>query len=88
MSVEIHSAGYTKPIHLVFEEDPERMSFITGLDRKKCKQVLAQADKWFAQQDWSDEEKAEHEDDRTDFSEEIAERHASATEALAEAEKV
>ena len=88
MAVEIHSAGYTKPIHLVFEDDPERMSFITGLDRKKCKQVLAQADKWYAQQAWSDEERAEHDDDREDFVEEIAERFEEAKEALAEAEEV
>ncbi|MFT6397762.1 MAG: Holliday junction resolvasome RuvABC DNA-binding subunit, partial [Bradymonadia bacterium] len=88
MSAEIHSAGYTKPIHLVFESDPERMSFITGLDRKKCKQILAQADKWYAQQTWSDEERAEHDDDREDFNEEIAERFQEATEALAEAEEV
>ncbi len=80
----LHSAGYTRPLHLVFETSHERAAQMAGLDAKKCKQILAAADKWYQQQRFSDEEKEEHEEERTEFIEELEELHAAWQEQVGE----
>ncbi len=75
VATAIHDAGYSKPVHLAFEDDVPRFAALTSLDPKKSKQILAAASKWYEQQNWSDEEKAEHADDREDLMEVLTELH-------------
>ncbi len=76
VAAALHEGGYPKPIHLVFEDDPDRVASLSGIDGKKAKQILAAAKKWYAQQTLSDEERAEHDEECADFLEEIGELHA------------
>lgn len=80
VAASLHGAGYTKPLHLAFETEPTRMARLAGIDEKKAKQISAAAEKWYKQRNWTAEELAEHEEDRADFLEEVAELAASLTE--------
>lgn len=80
----LFAAGYTRPIHLAFETDADRMAGLSGIDPKKARQVLAAAEKWMAQQRFSDEEREEHEDEREEFIESIADRWTDAQAEMAE----
>lgn len=59
---QLYEVGYTDPMFLVAEDDAERLSMLTGLDAKKCKQILSAADKWYQQQEFSEEEQADHQE--------------------------
>ena len=67
----LHGAGYTKPINLYFEDDPNRVSLLTELNFKKCRQLLVAARKWYKQQHFSKEVLEEHEEEREEWLEEI-----------------
>ena len=70
----VHAAGYTRPLHLVYETDAARLAAMSGIDPKKAKQLLAAAQQWYRLQQWSEEELAEHASDGADFAAELAER--------------
>lgn len=72
VAAAIYDAGYAEPLFVAAENDPERFSKLTGLDLKKCKQILAASDKWYDQQGFSEEEREEHEQDFADFRAEFA----------------
>lgn len=57
---QLYEVGYTDPMFLVAEDDADRLAMLTGLDAKKCKQILSAADKWYQQQEFSEEEQADH----------------------------
>ncbi len=63
----LHAAGYTRPMHVVYEIDATRMSGLTGLDYKKCRQIQAAAQKWLTGRRLSDAEREEMEEERVDF---------------------
>ena len=67
-----------------FETSHERAAQMAGLDPKKCKQILAAADKWYQQQRFTDEVKEEHEEERAEFIEELEELHAAWQEQVGE----
>lgn len=60
MATQLYDAGYISPLFVVAEDDPEQLATLTGLDLKKCQQILAAADNWYEQAEFSDEEIAEH----------------------------
>jgi N utilization substance protein A len=59
----LYDAGYQTPLHLVAEDNAERLSELTGLDLKKCKQILASAEKWYEQEDFDEMDREEHEEE-------------------------
>lgn len=59
----LYDSGFTDPIFLVAVQDPEPVTQLTGLNAKKATQILEAADKWYLQQEFSDEERAEHEEE-------------------------
>lgn len=63
VAAQLYDAGYTDPMFVVAEDSAERLASLTGLDVKKCKQILAAADKWYNQQGFSDDEKEEHQEE-------------------------
>lgn len=73
----LHAGGYTKPNHLLMEKDAKRMAALTGLDFKKCRQLLAAAQKWAKMQKLSAEELAEIAEEAVDFGAALDERLAS-----------
>ncbi|MCB9506600.1 MAG: transcription termination/antitermination protein NusA [Myxococcales bacterium] len=74
VAVAVHAAGYTKPLHLVYETDADRLAAMSGIDGKKAKQLLGAAEKWHKQQRWSEEELSEQASEGEEFREELAER--------------
>jgi N utilization substance protein A len=80
---QVHAAGYTKPLHLAFEEDLERFAALCGLDAKKAEQVLTAAKRWYESQTISADEAAEQAEARTEFLEEVQARYAAFLEAKA-----
>lgn len=60
VAAQLYEAGYIEPLFLVAEDDADRLAQLTGLDVKKCKQILSAAEKWYSQQGFSEEEIAEH----------------------------
>lgn len=62
MATQLYDAGYISPLFVVAENDPEQLATLTGLDLKKCQQILAAADKWYEQNEFSDEETEEHQE--------------------------
>jgi|SRR5690625_1944498 len=62
MATQLYDAGYISPLFVVAEDDAEQLATLTGLDLKKCQQILAAADKWYEQSDFSDEEREEHQE--------------------------
>jgi N utilization substance protein A len=69
MADDLHGAGYTDRRHLAWETDADRMSALTGLELKRCKQVLAAAAKWYEQQSRTPEEQEEEAEARAEFEE-------------------
>lgn len=86
----LHAGGYTRPLLVSLENDRDRMARLTGLDPTKCKQILRAAEDWYEQQNFSEEEKQDHEDEQEEMFEMLDERiealDASASEADADAE--
>lgn len=72
VAAQLYDSGYTDPLFLVAENDPERLAALTQLDVKKCRQILAAADKWYQQQNFSDAEREEHEEEFEAFRAEFA----------------
>lgn len=62
MATQLYDAGYISPLFVVAENDAEQLATLTGLDLKKCQQILAAADKWYEQSEFSEEESAEHQE--------------------------
>lgn len=60
MATQLYDAGYISPLFVVAENDAEQLATLTGLDVKKCQQILAAADKWYEQSEFSEEEIEEH----------------------------
>lgn len=63
VAAQLYDAGYTDPLFVAAANDADQLALLTGLDVKKCKQILSAADKWYNQQGFSDEEKEEHEEE-------------------------
>lgn len=72
VAAQLYDAGYTDPLFVVAENDADRLAALTQLDVKKCRQILAAADKWYQQQNFSDDERAEHEEEFEAFRQEFA----------------
>ena len=72
VAAQLYDAGYTDPLFLVAENDADRLASLTQLDAKKCRQILAAADKWYQQQNFSDEEREEHAEEFEAFRQEFA----------------
>jgi N utilization substance protein A len=83
VAVALHAAGYTRPRYIAWESDPERMARLSGLDEKKCKQIIATAAKWYAGLTLPDDERAEHEEEKSAVLGIFAERLASGISAPA-----
>jgi len=84
VAVDLHAAGYTKPLYVSFEVDAERMARLSGLDPKKCKQIIATAKKWYEQEKFSEDVLEEHVEEREEFFELLAARVLAAAEDAAE----
>jgi N utilization substance protein A len=91
MADALHEAGYTRPRYIAYEDDASRMSVLSGLELKRCKQIIAMAHKWYEQANYSAEEIEEHGEEKEEFLEALVERVAAlpapeATETESEAE--
>jgi transcription termination/antitermination protein NusA len=75
MAEQLHSAGYTRPRYLSYEDNAERMAALSGLDIKRCKQLLALASKWYEQQHYPADEVEEHQEERGEFLESVDEKY-------------
>lgn len=75
MAEQLHSAGYTRPRYLSYEDNAERMAALSGLDLKRCKQLLALASKWYEQQHYPADEVEEHQEERGEFLESVDEKY-------------
>lgn len=67
LAEQLHTAGYTRPRYLFYEDNSERMARLAALDIKRCKQLLALASKWYEQQNYPAEEVEEHQEERGEF---------------------
>ena len=76
----LHAGGYTKPLFLAFEDNVDRVAALTGVEGKKAKQILAAAEKWFGQKQFSEDELEEHGEEKAEFLEEIEELHQAMLE--------
>lgn len=76
----LHAGGYTKPLFLAFEDNVDRVAALTGVEAKKAKQILAAAEKWFGQKQFSEDELEEHGEEKAEFLEEIEELHQAMLE--------
>jgi N utilization substance protein A len=74
MADALHAAGYTKPRYIAYETDAGRMAGLSGLELKRCKQILAMAVKWYEQAGYSADEREEHNEERQEFLGMITER--------------
>lgn len=63
VAVNLYEAGYQTPLHIVAEEKADRLAELTGLDEKKAKQILAAAQKWYAQQNFDEAAIEENEEE-------------------------
>jgi N utilization substance protein A len=90
VAAALYAGGYVKPLLVALENDRDRMAFLTALDPIKCKQILRAAEEWYEQQNFSEDEKVEHEDEQEEMFERldalVEEREAAAAEADEEAE--
>ena len=80
MAEALHAGGYTKPLFLAFEDNVDRVAALTGVEAKKAKQILAAAEKWFGQKQFSEDELEEHGEEKAEFLEEIEELHQAMLE--------
>ncbi len=77
MADALHEAGYTRPRYIAYEDDASRMATLSGLELKRCKQIIAMAHKWYEQANYSEDEMEEHAEEKQEFLELLAERVAA-----------
>ncbi len=63
----LHRAGYRGPLSLFYEDDPQRLKALTYLDFRKAQQLMASAAEWYDEAEFTDEQKAEHQNEAETF---------------------